>query len=184
MLINDIPDYMSAVYDLIAYVTNINGNKIFRGNQSREVLPKDNDYIVYTPITQQRIGSNIEIMNAEGVDPSENAPETCSKLLQIDVQIDCYGDNGFSYAEGIEIFAHSGRCRNWLMQSNLPIRVLYASNPIDGTLVDDTRQYVPRWIVTLSICTTVSNMDMIPWIEKVGIISLKNIDVVYPPEKE
>ena len=57
MQINDIPDYMSAVYDLIAYVTNINGNKIFRGNQSREVMPRDNDYIVYTPITQKRIGT-------------------------------------------------------------------------------------------------------------------------------
>ena len=48
MQIDTAPDFMADVYDLLYYVTG--NSQIFRGNQSREVLPKDNDYIIYTPI--------------------------------------------------------------------------------------------------------------------------------------
>ncbi len=200
MQIDNIPDFMGEVYDLIQYVTG--NSNIIRGNQSREVLPTDNDYIVYTPITQKRIGTNIAILHAEEVEPTDNAPEQNSKLLQIDLQIDCYGDKSFAYAEGLETFAGSGRCNDWLIQNGAGIRVLYASDPIDGTMIDDTRQYITRWIVTLSICLTVSNTDSIPWVEEVEVnvipneedspvppieqvgAKVINIDVVYPPKEE
>lgn len=200
MQIDVAPDFMTDVYDLLYYVTG--NSQIFRGNQSREVLPKDNDYIIYTPITQKRIGTNIATLHAEDVEPADNAPEQNSKLLQIDLQVDCYGDKSFAYAEGLETFAGSGRCNDWLAQNGAGIRVLYASDPMDGTLVDDTRQYVTRWIVTLSICLTVSNTDPIPWIEEIEVDAvpkagdspippsqqkgdkLINIDVVYPPKEE
>lgn len=200
MQIDVAPDFMADVYDLLYYITG--NSQIFRGNQSREVLPKDNDYIVYTPITQKRIGTNIAMLHAEDVEPADNAPEQNSKLLQIDLQVDCYGDKSFAYAEGLETFAGSGRCNDWLTQNGAGIRVLYASDPMDGTLVDDTRQYVTRWIVTLSICLTVSNTDPIPWIEEIEVDAvpkaedspippsqqkgdkLINIDVVYPPKEE
>lgn len=200
MQIDVAPDFMTDVYDLLYYVTG--NSQIFRGNQSREVLPKDNDYVIYTPITQKRIGTNIATLHAEDVEPADNAPEQNSKLLQIDLQVDCYGDKSFAYAEGLETFAGSGRCNDWLAQNGAGIRVLYASDPMDGTLVDDTRQYVTRWIVTLSICLTVSNTDPIPWIEEIEVNvvpkaedsptppsqqkgdKLINIDVVYPPKEE
>ena len=200
MQIDVVPDFMVDVYDLLYYVTG--NSQIFRGNQSREVLPKDNDYIIYTPITQKRIGTNIATLHAEGIEPTDNAPEQNSKLLQMDLQVDCYGDKSFAYAEGLETFAGSGRCNGWLVQNGAGIRVLYASDPMDGTLVDDTRQYVTRWIVTLSICLTVSNTDSIPWVEEVEVNvvpkaedspvppsqqkgdKLINIDVVYPPKEE
>lgn len=200
MRINPVPDFMADVYGLLYYVTG--NSQIFRGNQSREVLPADNNYIIYTPITQKRIGTNVVAFNAEGVAPEDNAPETNSKLLQIDLQIDFYGVNAFNFAEGLETFAGSGRCNDWLKQNGAGIRVLYASDPMDGTLVDDTRQYVTRWIVTLSICLTVSNTDSIPWIGEVEVnvvpkaedspippieqvgAKMINIDVVYPPKEE
>ena len=180
MQIDNIPDFMSEVYDLIQYVTG--NSNIIRGNQSREVLPTDNDYIVYTPITQKRIGTNIAILHAEGIEPTDNAPEQNSKLLQIDLQVDCYGDKALAYAEGLETFAGSWRCNDWLIQNGAGIRVLYASDPIDGTMIDDTRQYITRWIVTLSICLTVSNTDSIPWIEEVEVnVIPKAEDSPVPP---
>jgi hypothetical protein len=191
MTIDNFPDFMTDVYDWLAFVTAIDGNRIIRGNQSREVLPDDNDYIVYTPITQKRIGTNIAVLHAEGVPDNENAPDTDTKLLQIDLQIDCYGDNAFMYSQGIETFARAGRCNEWLKQNEASIRVLYASDPIDGTLVDDTHQFVTRWITTLSICIPVSDTDKIPWIEDAQVVpnpatpsnppgvKLKNIDIVY-----
>ena len=202
MQIDNIPDFMGDVYDLLQYVTGIDSNRVIRGNQSREVLPKDNDYVIYTPITQKRIGTNIATLHAEDVEPTDNAPEQNSKLLQINLQVDCYGDKSFAYAEGLETFAGSGRCNDWLAQNGAGIRVLYASDPMDGTLVDDARQYVTRWIVTLSICLTVSNTDSIPWVEEVEVnvvpkaedspvppieqvgAKMVNIDVVYSPKEE
>ena len=200
MQIDVAPDFMTDVYDLLYYVTG--NSQIFRGNQSREVLPKDNDYIIYTPITQKRIGTNIATLHAEDVEPTDNAPGQNSKLLQIDLQVDCYGDKSFAYAEGLETFAGSGRCNDWLIQNGAGVRVLYASDPMDGTLVDDTRQYVTRWIVTLSICFAVSVTDLVPWIEEVEVnvvpkaedspvppieqvgAKMINVDVVYPPKEE
>lgn len=191
MQIDSIPDFMSDVYDLLNYIT---GNaQIFRGNQSREVLPEDNDYLVYTPITQKRIGTNIVRLHADKVPDNENAPDTDTKLLQIDLQIDCYGAKAFGYAEGINTFAYAGRCNEWLIQNKKDIRVLYANDPFDATLVDDTHQYITRWTLMLSICLPISVTDMIPWIEEIPVYAtpeqlirgthLKNIDVDFKEEE-
>ena len=170
MVIDNVVDFMTEVNDLLMYITGIPQARLFRGNQSREVLPRENDYIVYTPITQQRIGTNVAVLRADNVPDNQNAPDTDSKLLQIDVQVDCYGPKALAYAEGLETFARAGRCNDWLKQSKMAMRVLYASNPLNATLVDDTRQYVPRWIVTLSIEVTVSTTDFIPWIQDVLVV--------------
>lgn len=187
MQINPIPDFMADVYDLLYYVTD--NNQIFRGNQSREVLPADNDYLVYTPIAQKRIGTNVAQLHANKVPDNENAPDTDTKLLQIDLQIDCYGTKAFSYAEGINTFAYAGRCNEWLVQNKKGIRVLYANDPFDATLVDETRQYITRWALMLSICLPISVTDTIPWIEEIPVyatpeglingVRLKNIDVYF-----
>lgn len=189
MVIDNVVDFMTEVNDFLMYVTGIPQSRLFRGNQSREVLPRENDYIVYTPISQTRIGTNVAVLHAENVADDKNAPNTDTKLLQVDVQVDCYGSKAFAYAEGIETFAGSLRCNEWLQQSKMGMRVLYASNPIDATLVDDTRQYISRWVVTLSVEFEVSTTDLIPWIETVTVIpnpmspnnppgtKLKNIDI-------
>lgn len=191
MVIDNVVDFMNEVNDLLLYVTGIPQARLIRGNQSREVLPRENDYIIYTPIAQVRHGTNIATLHADGVPDEANAPDTDQKLLQIDIQIDCYGSKAFAYAQGIETFAGSLRCNDWLKEQTMGIRVLYVSNPIDGTLIDDTRQYVTRWIVTLSICVTVSTTDNIPWIQDAVVVpnpatpsnppgvKLKNVDIVY-----
>lgn len=181
MVIDNVVDFMTEVNDLLIYITGIPQERLFRGNQSREVLPRENDYIVYTPITQTRIGTNISTLYADNVQPTQNAPETDQKLLQIDVQVDCYGSNAFAYAEGIETFAGSLKCINRLRQQKMGIRVLYASNPLDATLVDDTRQYVTRYVVTLSLAVPVSVTTLEPWIEEINVTP-NSISEPYDPE--
>jgi hypothetical protein len=180
MVIDSVVDFMTEVNDFLMYVTGIPQARLFRGNQSREVLPRENDYIVYTPISQKRIGTNVAILHAENVPDNENAPNTDTKLLQVHVQVDCYGSKAFAYAESIETFAGALRCNEWLQQSKMGMRVLYASNPIDATLVDDTRQYILRWVVTLSIEFEVSVTDNIPWIEDVVVIPNPQADLSPP----
>ena len=85
MVIDNVVDFMTEVNDLLMYITGIPQERLFRGNQSREVLPRENDYIVYTPISQKRIGTNVAVLHAENVPDNENAPNTDTKLLQVDV---------------------------------------------------------------------------------------------------
>ena len=61
------------------------------------------------------------------------------------------------------------------------IRVLYASNPLNATLVDDTRQYVTRWVVTMSIAVPVSVTDTVPWVEDINVI-VNSSSEPYDPE--
>lgn len=162
--------FLDDVNDWLMHVTEVSQARLFRGFQSQEVLPDDNDYIVYTPISQTRIGTNVATLNAVGVADKDNAPETNAKLTRVDVQIDCYGDNAFDYAHGIETYARSVRCNEWLQQNGMALRVLYASDQINGTMIDDTEQYVPRWIVTLSVEITLNVVEYIPWIEDVTVL--------------
>ena len=162
--------FLDDVNDWLMHVTEVSQARLFRGFQSQEVLPDDNDYIVYTPISQTRIGTNVATLNADGVADKDNAPETNAKLTRVDVQIDCYGDNAFDYAHAIETYARSARCNDWLQQNGMALRVLYASDPINGTMIDETAQYVPRWITTLSVEVTVSITEQVPWFEEIDIV--------------
>ena len=63
-------DILSEVYDLLAYICD--GVTIIRGNQSREVLPSDDDFIIYTPLYKKRVGTNINSFNAKGVSDISN----------------------------------------------------------------------------------------------------------------
>lgn len=175
----NVPDYMTDMFDLITYVTGL--TNIIWGNQSREVLPEDDDFCIYTPITQQRVGSNLYKLDAAGVADTLNAPCTDSKLLQINIQLDFYGESAFKYADGFETFCRSLRCNEWLTQTGKDIRVLYSSAPIDATLVDDTQQYVNRWTTTVSIVVTTGFTEDIPWFEDVTVEAVKDVDVYFKP---
>lgn len=169
-------DYMGEVNDLIMYVTDLPQSRVLRGNQSREVLPKTNDYCIYTAILRGRIGTNVATFSADDVPDDKNGTETDTTLTRIDIQIDFYGEKSPVYAQALETFARSYRCNQRLWQEKSPIRVLYASDPLDATLVDDTRQFVTRWTLTLSICAEFAVADSIPWIEDVNVIPNPHAD--------
>ena len=174
-------DYMDEVYDLILHVTGIGEGRIFRGNQSREVLPDDDSFIIYTPILRKRIGSNIVSFDAQDCEDDENGDYSDSVLTQIDVQIDFYGDDAERLAQLLELFAHSCLCRAWLVAQNYEIRVLHCTEPQDLTHIAETRQYRPRWMVTLSICLNSASETKTPWYEDYTMKAIKNVDVYFKP---
>jgi hypothetical protein len=160
-------DFMDEVYDFLAYVTSVGEGRIFRGNQSREVLPDDDSFIIYTPILRKRIGSNIVNFDAADCDDDTNGAYNDSALIQVDIQVDFYGENAQDLAQGLEVFSHSTLCRSWLVSQGSAIRVLYCSDPIDATYVGETDQYATRWMVTLSICFGSAVTNGQPWYEDV-----------------
>ena len=58
-------DYLAALHGYISSVTGLAGKKIFRGNQSREVLPKKGAYCIYTPLFRRRVGTNLYNFDAK-----------------------------------------------------------------------------------------------------------------------
>lgn len=184
MILTNEPDFMSDVFDLISYVTGIDEKNIFRGNQSREVLPKDGNFSIFTPITRTRIGTNVTHFNGDDVPDSQDGVETDCSLIRADIQIDFYGEDAMRFAQGIETYASSLACNLRLWQNASKMRVLYASNPMDATLVDDTRQYVPRWITTLSVVFTTSVNINVPWFRDLKLHGWKKIDGEFTPASE
>ena len=172
-------DIMSEVYDLLAHVCDT--NQIIRGNQSREVLPSDDDFIIYTPLFKRRVGTNIHTFEAVGVPDEQNGHYDDTALIMADIQIDCFGEDANEYATKINLFAHSIVCRDWLISQNMAIRVAGCSDPQQIDYVDDTRQYCNRYMVTLSICFNSALVQGVPWFEDVTFKEIVNVDVKFKP---
>lgn len=160
-------DIMSEVYDLLAYVCE--NVPVIRGNQSREVLPSDDDFIIYTPITKKRVGTNIHTFNADEAEDDENGEFSDIALFVTDFQVDCYGENANEYATKLNLFANSIACRDWLVCNDMNIRVCQCTNPAQIDFIDDTRQYCNRYMITLSICHDAGIIQEAPWFEDVQI---------------
>ena len=160
-------DILSEVYDLLAHVCDT--NQIIRGNQSREVLPSDDDFIIYTPLYKRRVGTNIHTFEAVGVPDEQNGDFSDTALFITDFQVDCFGENAGDYASMINLFAHSIICRDWLISQNMNIRLCNCSDPTQIDYIDDTRQYCNRYMLTLSICHGAGITNKTPWFEDVQI---------------
>lgn len=168
MVVNE-PDFMVAVNDLIMEITNIDQVRLFRGHQSREVLPADNDFIIYTPLFRGRRGTNINTFDAGQVEATADGDYADKVLVTCDIQIDCYGDNADKYAQGLETFCKSILCNSWLKTNGYGISVLYTNSPQDFTRVDDTAQYITRWSITLTVCFTYEVTNEVPWFDSVQL---------------
>ena len=172
-------DFMTAVNDLLIKITGIEQSRLFRGNQSREVLPADGEFIIYTPITRGRIGTNITSYGA--VEDDIYGDYADKVLVTVDLQVDCYGDTADNTAQKIEMFGRSELCNAWLKNNGYAIRVLTTTDPNDLTIVDDTRQYLKRFMLTMKICFTSELKNDVPWFDDVQITAIKNVDVFFKP---
>ena len=160
-------DIMSEVYDFLTHVCE--NVPIIRGNQSREVLPSDDDFIIYTPLYKRRVGTNMHTFEAMGVPDGQNGDFSDTALFITDVQVDCFGERANEYATKINLFAHSIVCHDWLVSQSLSIRVCSCTDPQQIDFIDDTRQYCNRYTLTLSICHGAGVTSKTPWFEDVQI---------------
>ena len=189
-------DFMLALHGYIANVTGLDGIRIFRGNQSRMVLPKSGAYCIYTPIIRQRRGTNVYAFDAEGLPDNENGVDTMTALILIDVQVDFYADNASANAQALEIASRSYIGTDYFKGEGVDVRVVSAQNPRNLTGIDASNQYEERWSVTITTEVNSSITANLPWFEDVyfrrqtgttpsgepiysdGIV---NVDAEFPP---
>ena len=160
-------DFLSALHGYIVAVTGLDGARVFRGNQSRMVLPKNGAYCIYTPIIRQRRGSNIYNFNAAGLPDNKNGVDSISALVLIDVQVDFYADYAAQNAQMLEIASRSYMGTNYFKASGVDVRVCTANNPRNLTGIDASNQYEERWSVTITAEINCGITQNLPWFENV-----------------
>lgn len=185
------PDYMAFLHDYISDVTGMSGDRIFRGDQSRMVLPKSGPYCIYTPLLRRRRGTNVLSFDAKNVDDDTNGTDSLISLVLVDVQVDFYMLGAAQNAQALEIASRSYYGTDYFGDD---IRVVSAESPKNLTGLDMSGQYAERWMVTITAEINSAWTTDLPWFEDVHfrhripgtdppeyVYGLINVDEYFPP---
>ena len=147
----------TALYEfLTTYITPaIDPSQVLAGDQQNMVLPENEDYIIFTIVSQMRHGTTSEDYDPDG--------ETLSlhELNEVVVKVDCYADSTNSTQDDAILRAQiRANNLNTLFRSSVApdffkrygISALYADDAQNTTLVSDSQQYLHRWTVNLHLC--------------------------------
>lgn len=174
-------DFMLALHGYIVAVTGLDGARVFRGNQSRMVLPKSGAYCIYTPIIRQRRGTNVYAFDATNKPDDENGVDTMTALILVDVQVDFYADSASQNAQALEIASRSYIGTDYFKGEGVDVRVCTAQSPRNLTGIDASNQYEERWSVTITAEINAGITQNLPWFEDFTFQAIKNVDVYFPP---
>jgi hypothetical protein len=174
-------DFLTALHGYIVAVTGMDGKTVFRGNQSRMVLPKNGAYCIYTPIIRQRRGTNVYDFDAAGLPDDKNGADKMTALVLVDVQCDFYADYAAQNAQMLEIASRSYMGTNYFKAAGVDVRVCTAQNPRNLTGIDASNQYEERWSVTITTEINSTLAQGLPWFEDFTLKAIKNVDVFFPP---
>lgn len=148
---------ISALYEfLCTYITpEVDPSQVLTGDAQNMVLPENEDYIIFTVLSQMRHGTTAEHYDAD----SETL--ALKELNEVTVKVDCYADSTNS-SEDDAILRAQIRANNLhtLFRSSVApdffksygISALYADDAQNTTLVSDSQQYLHRWTVNLHLC--------------------------------
>lgn len=164
----------TALYEfLTTYITPaIEPTQILAGDQQNMVLPENEDYIIFTIVSQMRHGTTSEDYDPDG--------ETLSlhELNEVVVKVDCYADSTNSTQDDAILRAQiRANNLNTLFRSSVApdffkrygISALYADDAQNTTLVSDSNQYLHRWTVNLHLCFKSSVVVSQPGFTKMAI---------------
>ena len=176
-------DFMLALHGFISSATGLDSARIFRGNQSRMVLPKKGAYCIYTPLFRRRRGTNLYKFDAVEKPDDKNGVDSLTALVLVDVQVDFYEENAAQNAQALEITSRSYYGTDYfkMLETPVEVRVVSSETPRNLTGIDASDQYAERWSVTI-ICEINSVWTTeLPWFEDVTYKAFKNVDVFFPP---
>lgn len=137
------------IREMLKKYTNCKTDHILAGYNNHVVLPKDNDYIIFTILNPIRYGTPRVI--------TDNNGNTSYQTYRMTVQIDFYGDLSFDRANDIINVSRTEFLCQFLKPYGLqPIACDEAQNL---TGVSGENEYVERWTVRMEIdyCDAVSD---------------------------
>lgn len=183
------PDVYGAIFDFIAAFVTPPFAEVVRGDQNRVSLPEEtNEYILITKIVETRRGSNVHSFEAPA--PDADGTLSASKLTLCDVQIDVRSDKGPRAQEAaslIELWARDEIGIRFFQPYG--ISVTGCTSPQDMAFIDESNQFVKRFMVTLSLEYWETVSIAMPFFDDVTLKPdpprsyFENIDVHHPPQE-
>lgn len=174
------PDLLNA---LIGFCTEyaspplVDSEHVLDGFGCNRTLPSDgNDFVVVTPISQTREGTNIPLFPA-GEDQQE-----LREYVAVDVQIDCYSANNFDAmdrAQTYETVTRSDVGVAFFKRFDIDCQYSDSSRNISAVLDDD--RYVSRWTLVIRLGYWKSVKVTQQFFNSVNI-GLKEADVHFKPK--
>lgn len=172
------PDIYKALYDYVSIFATpiLPPDNIIIGWQNRHYLPPNtNEYAVITVIDTKRRGTNTHEWY-DDIDVPDNSIVKEMELVESGIQIDfcSNNDNAEKRSRSIELITRSEFGVNFLKTYN--IAPLYADGTRDISFVDQSEQYVRRFMTTVYISYWVNTTISVSSFTNAGIY-LENVDV-------
>lgn len=175
---------LRATNDFILKFTGCAQDIVFRGYQNRAALPKEQNFVVYNVGKIRRVGTNIA-----GYDKAEQniLQNIAAKEYTIDIDF-CSASETLarSRAEAVEVLSRSPVAV--LFFDKLNIGLLYADDIQALPYVDDSKQYIHRYRISIHLYALTIIETEQDYFDKAEIGKssgrqpyFENIDVEHPP---
>lgn len=175
---------LKAINDFILQFTDCNQSMLFRGFQNRAALPADQNFVIYNIAGIKRVGTNITRYAKAEQNIMQNSS---AKEVMVDIDF-CNKDNIIARerADIIETLSRSYSAVDFFAKLN--IGLLYAGEVQALPFVDDSKQYIHRYRITLHLYTLTTVETTQDYFDKTeigkthGVPYFENVDVEHPPE--
>jgi hypothetical protein len=163
---------------LLAYVGSI---EVFRAQVNRVPEPQGVDYIEMTPITRERLSTNVDVYS-DGFLRTPKYPGTSNALqpTQVGVQLDIHGPNSADTTQIISTMFRDRAACALFTATGFDVQLLFASEPHQAPFINAENQYETRWSmdVELQANPIVTTAQDFAAVVTVGLI---NVDAKFPP---
>ena len=155
------------------------GIEVVRGQINRVPQPLDADFVVMTPLSRERIETNIDSY-ADGF-PDAPGVRTTLQPTRVTVQLDIHGPDSADNAQIITtLFRDEYGCDAFRL-SGFDITPLHTSDPRQLAFINAEAQYEDRWSldVVMQANPVVTSAQQFAGTLAIGLIE---IDTTYPPD--
>lgn len=137
MLTNDLSK--DQIIDIVAdFITPIVG-ECEQAQVNRVPTPQD-QFAILTPITFKRISTT-----------RSNEKGEYNEVRQMDIQVDIYGEKASDRAVNLETLWSSSYAYDGITAINNKVAPLYSSDAMQSPFIDESKQWLERYIITLSL---------------------------------
>ena len=146
-------DVMTAV-GVFLYGILPDGIEVVRGQDNRVAEPDADNFVVVTPILQQRLSTNVNAY-FDGYSTVTDSTNTSSLHNQLTFQVDVHGPNSADNTMLISTYFKSDYGIQLFKSSNAYVEPLYCSDPRQIPFINSEQQVETRWSIDVI-------MDSIP----------------------
>lgn len=121
------------------------GVEVVQGQDNRVPEPTSLDFVVMTPLAQQRLSTNVDTYSATLTSPFSQVEITAD--TQYGVQLDIHGPNASTYTMQLALLWRDSYATDNI--GDALVTPLYADDPHQAPFINGENQYETRWVVTV-----------------------------------